>query len=401
MKEWRVHIEKSIQILHYCNFKVCGIGKNVPGKGTEYASVRRVSFGAIGVQISDCETEAQSERNMLFSASQSSGGEYMRIMHRVVSAVVGSAVAFGLACNAQAATWDMPTPYPDKTFHTQNIAEFAKDVEAATSGGLKIKIHSAGSLFKHPEIKNAVRGGQVPIGEFFLSRLSNEHPVFGADSQPFLATNYEDAMKLWAAQKEVVAKLLDKQGLMALFSVPWPPQGLYTKKEIKTVDDLKGIKFRAYNATLETFAKKVGAAPTQVEVPDIPQAFATGRVEAMITSPSTGANSKAWDFVTHYTDIQAWVPKNIVVVSKKAFRKLDKPAQDALLKAAADAEKRGWEMSKKETADKTKIMADNGVTIVTPSEELMAGLKSVGQEMLVDWKKSAGAEGEALLKNYQ
>lgn len=300
-----------------------------------------------------------------------------------------------------AVTWDMPTPYPDKTFHTQNILQFAADVDQATHGKLQIKVHSAGSLFKHPEIKNAIRGGQVPIGEFFLSLLSNENAVFGADSQPFLATNYAEAKKLWAAQKPVVTKLLDQQGLMPLFSVPWPPQGLYTKKEIKTVDDLKGIKFRAYNATLEKFANLVGAAPTQVEVPDIPQAFATGRVEAMITSPSTGANSKAWDYVKYYTDIQAWLPKNIVVVSKRAFRRLDPAEQQALLKAAAAAEQRGWDMSVKETDAKTAILKQNGMTIVTPSPELMQGLKAVGAEMLKGWEKRAGAEGEAVLADYR
>ncbi len=302
---------------------------------------------------------------------------------------------------ASATTWDMPTPYPDKTFHTQNISQFAADVEKATGGELKIKIHSAGSLFKHPEIKNAVRGGQVPIGEFFLSLLSNENAVFGADSQPFLATNYADAEKLWAAQKPIVEKLLDAQGLMPLFAVPWPPQGLYTKKAINKVEDLKGIKFRAYNATLEAFANLVGAAPTQVEVPDIPQAFATGRVEAMITSPSTGANSKAWDYLSYYTDIQAWLPKNIVVVNKRAFRKLDKKTQQAVLTAAAAAEQRGWAMSKKETAEKTAILKENGVNIVTPSPELMDGLKKAGAEMLKTWEKSAGAEGSTLLKAYQ
>ncbi|MCP3869006.1 MAG: TRAP transporter substrate-binding protein [Gammaproteobacteria bacterium] len=298
-------------------------------------------------------------------------------------------------------TWDMPTPYPDKTFHTRNILQFAKDVEESTNGKLAIKIHSAGSLFKHPEIKNAVRGGQVPIGEFFLSRLSNENPVFGADSQPFLATNYGDARRLWDAQQPIVAKLLDKQNLMPLFSVPWPPQGLYTKKEIKGVEDLKGLKFRAYNATLEKFSKLTGAAPTQVEVPDIPQAFTTGRVEAMITSPSTGANSKAWDFVNYYTDIQAWLPKNIVVVNKRAFRKLDKASRDALLAAARKAEARGWEMSKKETTAKTAVLKDNGMTVMPPSAALMTGLKNIGDTMLESWKKSAGSQGDALLKAYQ
>lgn len=322
------------------------------------------------------------------------------IFSNFTTAITTVAISLGLAAQSQAVTWDMPTPYPDATFHTQNIAEFAQDVEKATNGNLKIKLHTAGSLYKHPEIKNAVRGGQVPAGEFFLSLIGNENPVFAADSQPFLATNYDDAAKLWQAQKPIVAKLLDKQGLMPLFSVPWPPQGLYTRKAINTVDDLKGIKFRAYNPTLEKFANEIGAAPTQVEVPDLPQAFTTGRVEAMITSPSTGANSKAWDFVTHYTDIQAWLPKNIVVVSKKAFRKLDADTQKALLTAAAAAELRGWEMSKAETAAKTAIMKDNGMIIVEPSAELMAGLQEIGKSMLVEWKEKAGADGEALLKAY-
>ncbi len=325
----------------------------------------------------------------------------MKRLKKLIHGLLFSLSICSLTALAQAAdTWDMPTPYPDKTFHTQNIMQFADEVRQATDGKLDIKIHSAGSLFKHPEIKNAVRGGQVPIGEFFVSLLSNENPVFGADSQPFLATNYEDAEKLWAAQKPIVTALLEKQSLMPLFSVAWPPQGLYTKKPINTVDDLKGIKFRTYNATLEKFANLVGAAPTQVEVPDIPQAFATGRVEAMITSPSTGADSKAWDFVEYFTDIQAWVPKNIVVVNTRAFQKLDADIQQAVLTAAANAEKRGWEMSRKETSDQIAVLKENGMKVVEPSEELMAGLKKVGDEMLAEWKEAAGAEGEQLLQAY-
>lgn len=321
---------------------------------------------------------------------------------KCMSTIGVAALTASISTAAFAATiWDMPTPYPDATFHTKNIAQFAADVEKATNGKLVIKLHTAGSLFKHPEIKNAVRGGQVPLGEFFMSLLGNEHAVFAADSQPFLATNYDDAEKLWAAQKPIVTKLLDKQGLMPLFSVPWPPQGLYTKKSITKIEDIKGIKFRTYNATLEKLANKLGAAPTQVEVPDIPQAFSTGRVEAMITSPSTGANSKAWDFVTYFTDIQAWLPKNIVVVNKKAFRRLDKDVQEALLKAAADAETRGWAMSKEETAAKIKIMADNGMNIVTPSAELMEGLQAIGAEIVSEFEKEAGAEGAELLKAYK
>ncbi|WP_170582766.1 TRAP transporter substrate-binding protein [Ruegeria arenilitoris] len=317
--------------------------------------------------------------------------------------IAGGAVAAlaGLAMQVQAETWDMPTPYPDATFHTVNIHDFAKDVAAATDGALEIKVHSAGSLFKHPEISKAVRSGQVPVGEFFLSLLANDNPAFGADSLPFLATNYDDARKLWAAQKDVINGLLDEQGMMVLYAVPWPPQGLYTTKEINSVDDLAGLKFRTYNATLEEFANLAGAAPTQVEVPDIPQAFSTGRVEAMITSPSTGVNSKAWDFLTHYTDIQAWIPKNVVVVNKRAFRRLDDATQAAVLEAAAAAEARGWEMSQAETAKQTAVLQENGITVVQPSEELMAGLREIGAQMLENWKANAGEDGAALLQAYQ
>jgi len=312
-----------------------------------------------------------------------------------------AAAVLSISLNVQAETWNMPTPYPDTNFHTVNINEFAKEIAAKTNNQLEIKVHSAGSLFKHPEISKAVRSGQVPIGEFFMSLVNNEMPVFGLDALPFLATNYDEAKKLWDAQKPVAEELLDKQGMMLLYSVAWPPQGLYSKKEIKTVDDLKGLKFRSYNATLEKFAAAIGAAPTQVEAPDIAQAFTTGRVEAMITSPSTGVDSKAWDFLTHYTDIQAWIPKNVVVVNKSAFRKLDKATQDAVLAAAATAEQRGWEKSKEENTKQVKVLKDNGINVITPSPELMTGLKAAGVSILEDWKKAAGADGEKILKAYQ
>ncbi len=318
------------------------------------------------------------------------------------AAGVAAIAAIGLLSPAvMAADWNLPTPYPDSTFHTQNISVFAEDIGKATDGKLKITVHSAGSLFKHPEIKNAVRSGQVPIGEFFLSLISNENAAFGVDSLPFLATSYEDAQKLWETQKPVIDKLLAEQNLIALYSVPWPPQGLYTKNEIKTVDDLRGLKFRSYNPTLELFANLAGAAPVQVEVPDIPQAFTTGQVEAMVTSPTTGANSKAWDFVKYYTPINAWVPKNIVVVNKDAYEALDDATKAAIQSAAQAAEKRGTELSVKETEEKTKELSDNGITVVEPSEELIAGLRKIGDQILEKWKETASQEGKDILAAYQ
>lgn len=312
------------------------------------------------------------------------------------SFMVGSAVGVAFA----ETKWDMPTPYGDKTFHTVNVHEFAADVKAATNGELVINVHSAGSLIKHAEIKKSIRRGIVPIGEFFLSRLANEDAVFGVDSVPFLATNYEDAEKLWAASKGKISEKLAAQGLMMLYAVPWPSQGVYAKKELSSVADMKGLKFRAYNAATERLAQLAGMEPTQIEATDISTAFSTGRVDAMITSPSTGANSKAWDFLSHFHHTQAWLPKNTVIVNKAAFDKLDADTQAAVLAAAATAEQRGWDMSKAESAEKIGVMKDNGITIVTPSETLQSELKAIGTTMTAEWLESAGADGQAVLDAY-
>ncbi|MEE8189250.1 MAG: TRAP transporter substrate-binding protein [Kiloniellales bacterium] len=297
-------------------------------------------------------------------------------------------------------TWDMPTPYGDGNFHTININAFAADVKAATKGALEIKVHSAGSLFKHPEIKNAVRGGQVPIGEFLLSRLSNENAIFAVDSVPFLATDYDAAGKLWAVSRGKTEALFDKQGLKVLFAVPWPPQGIYANKPLNSVDDLKGVKFRAYNTATERIAQLAGAVPTQIELADIAQAFSTGRVEAMITSPSTGVSHKTWDFLSHFYHTQAWLPKNIVVVNKKAFAGLDASVQAAVLAAAEKAEARGWQASRDETDKKMKILADNGMKVGAPGPAFKAGLEAIGKTMTDEWAGQAGADGKAILKAY-
>jgi TRAP-type C4-dicarboxylate transport system substrate-binding protein len=306
-----------------------------------------------------------------------------------------------MAATAWGADWNMPTPYADGTFHTKNIRQFADDVKTATNGELTITVHSAGSLFKHPEIKRAVQTRQAEIGEIFISLLSNEDPVFAVDSLPFLATSYEQAEKLWAASKPALEKRLEEDGLKLLFSVAWPPQGLYANKEIDDVADLKGVKFRSYNAISARLAELVGAVPTQVEVPEIPQAFATGFVEAMLTSPTTGVDSQAWDFVKYYYDVQAFVPKNMVIVNQRIFDRLDESTKQALLDASAKAEERGWQISKEETERNVAILKERGMQVIAPSPTLVQQLGEIGQTMTEEWLAGAGPEGQAIIDRYR
>ena len=295
----------------------------------------------------------------------------------------------------------MPTPYPDSNFHTRNVAQFAADIAKATNGSLTIAVHSAGSLFKHPEIKRAVRQGTAPIGEILKSLASNEAPVYGIDSIPFLATGYDASKKLYAAQKPYLEKRLASEGLMLLYSVPWPPQGIYAKREITSVEQLKGLKFRTYNAMIGRIAALAGAIPTQIEVPDLPTAFATGRVDVMITSASTGVDTKSQDYLTHYIDTQAWLPRNIVFVNKAAFDKLTPTEQKAVTDAAKTAEERGWKLSIEEMTIKTAALKAAGIIVLAPSPALKAGLSKIGDTITAEWEKSAGADGAAMLAAYR
>lgn len=316
---------------------------------------------------------------------------------------LGFATALGtLALPAAAQTaWDMPTPYGDSVFHTMNIMQFAEEVRETTGGQLDITVHSAGSLFGHPEIKDAVRRGLAPIGEILLSRLANENPVFEVDSIPFLADSYADARALWAASRPAVEGLLAEQGLTLLYAVPWPGQSLYLNEEVTDPAALQGVTFRAYNTATEQLANILDMVPTQVEAGDIPTAFATGRVAAMMTSPSTGVSSQAWDFTSVYIDVNAWLPKNVVFVNTDALNALPDDQRAALLEAAAAAEARGWEMSETETATQIATLAANGMTVAQPSEALSAALAAAGAQMTTEWLARASDAGAAIVAAYE
>ena len=298
--------------------------------------------------------------------------------------------------------WDMALAYGAGNFHSANATEFAKNVTDKSGGKLTIVTHPGGSLFKGGEIFRAVRTGQAPIGERFMSALGKEDPLLEVDSQPFLATNYGAAMRLYKASKPEIVKGLDSKGLVFLYAVPWPAQGLYSKKEINSVADLKGLKFRAYNTATIRIAELTGMAPTKIEAAEISQAFSTGAVESMITSPTTGKNKKIWENgVGYFYDIAAWFPKNMVIVNKDAWNKLDEATQKLIMSEAAIAEKKGWDLSKKGNRDDKKALADAGMKVGKVNPALKKHFESVGATMSKEWADRAGSRGQAVLAAYK
>ncbi|MDP4772935.1 MAG: TRAP transporter substrate-binding protein, partial [Limnohabitans sp.] len=291
--------------------------------------------------------------------------------------------------------------YPATNFHSVNLNQFAADVDKASGGKLKITVHPGASLFKAPEIKRAVQGGQAQIGEILLAAYQNEWQMFGADGLPFLATSYDDSVKLYKAQRPILEKKLSEQGMKLLYAVAWPPQGIYSKKPIQSAADLKGSKWRAYSPSTSRIAELVGAQPVTVQAAELSQALATGVVEANMTSGATGVDSKLYEHLKYYYDVQAWLPKNAIIVNKKAFDALDKSTQEAVVKAAAEAETRGWAASRKVNTDTMAVLKANGMTIQAPSAQLKADMQKVGETMVKEWLAKAGPEGQAMLDAFR
>jgi TRAP-type C4-dicarboxylate transport system substrate-binding protein len=318
---------------------------------------------------------------------------------------IGRLVAAACMLVAGAATaqtkWDMATPYNDSQYHTQNIRWFADEVKKATNGQLELVVHSNASLLKMPDILRAVQSGQVNAGEILLSAYGNEDPMLEVDSVPFFAVGYDEAEKLYGVQRAYLEDRLGKRGIRLLYSVPWPGQALWSKNPLNRLADYKGVKFRAYNPITAKLGELMGAVPTTVQLSELGQAFATNIVTAMITSAPGGTDAKAWEYAKYFYDTKAFLPKNAVLVNDRAFRRLPEAQQKAILDLAAQAEKRGWMLSKETEGSATKKLADNGMTIVKPEPALMNEFKGIGDQMLKDWLQKAGPDGEALVKKFR
>lgn len=317
---------------------------------------------------------------------------------KIMNTLMAGAAAFAMSASAASAEkWDMPMAYSATNFHSATGAEFAKCVTTGTGGEIEIVTHPSGSLFKGAEIKRAIQTGQVPIGERLLSGHQNENAVFGVDSIPFLATSFDDAAKLWKAAKPTMETILDGQNLVLLYSVPWPPQGLYFKKEVNSVADMKGVKFRSYNNATARLAELTGMLPVTIEAAEISQAFATGVADSMISSGATGYDRKVWESLTHFYEVDAWLPRNYVMANKDAWNGLSDANKNVIRGCAELAEYAGTWRAVEYTQFTLNGLRAGGMKVGPASDTLVGELKEIGVTMTNEWLEAAGEDGKAIV----
>jgi TRAP-type C4-dicarboxylate transport system substrate-binding protein len=298
---------------------------------------------------------------------------------------------FSAAASAQV-TWKLATGYRAESFHTQNISTFANDVIRATEGALKIEVYPGNSLVALNDVHQAVQVGRVDAGETIMTSMVRDLSLAGADSVPFVVGSYADALRLWGLQKPAMERLLAQRGLKLLFSVPWPPQGLYSKRPIIDARDFRGSNMRTYNDTTVRIAQSLGATPVNVAMVDVGKALSDGRIDNMITSAVTGVESRVWDHVRYYYEINAWYPKNIVMVNLKRFNALPAEARTAVMRAAESAEKRGWAASERAALESVETLRRNGVKIGSTPPGLEREIQRIGERFSSEWVKAVGSD---------
>ena len=324
-----------------------------------------------------------------------------RMTRTLTSLMTATALTAAAVAPAMAETWDMPLAYSATNFHSAVAAEFGKCVTTGTGGHITIATHPAGSLIAGNDIKRAIQTGQVPIGERLMSAHQNENAVFGFDSIPFLATSFADSAKLWEAAKPTVEKVLADQQLTLLYTVPWPPQGIYFKKEVNSVADMAGTKFRAYNAATARLAELTGMLPVQIEAAELSQALATGVADSMISSAATGYDNKLWESLTHFYEVDAWLPRNYIMVNSGVWDGLSDANRAVVTGCAELAEYAGNWRSREDTGFTLQGLRDGGMTVEPASDALKTGLQEIGVTMTEEWLAAAGEEGRAIVEAYR
>lgn len=310
-----------------------------------------------------------------------------------------AALAAASLAHAQT-TWKLPTGYRAESFHTQNIAQFAGEVERATAGALRIEVHANNTLFKLGDIRQAVQDGKAEAGETIMTSMVGEIPIAGADAIPFVVSSYRDARRLWDLQRPLIEKHLAARGLKALYAVPWPPQGLFASAPVRSSADFRGTRMRTYNQSTQRIAEMLGATPVDVPMVEVNQALASGRMDNMITSAVTGVENRVWGQIGHYYGINAWFPKNIVFVNLKAFDALEPPVRQALLDAAGQAEARGWAMSEAVATESTRELQRQGMKVDRIPAQFEAELKRLGERFSREWVQSVGNEANVIFVPY-
>ena len=297
--------------------------------------------------------------------------------------------------------WNANSVWPPKNLHSVGLTDFAEKVKKATNGELEMVVHTGGALgFKGPDLLKAVRDGLVPVSDMLISGVAGDEKIFQIVTLPFLVRDFDELRLLIEIAYPYFDKSAQKWGQKILYIAPWPGAGLWTKNKITTLEEMKGLKTRTYDKNGALVMEAVGATPFALPFSEVYTSLQTGLIDSVMTSSPTAVDGKFWEVLKYYEQLFITAATDMVTVNLKAFQKLPKAQQDALVKIGKEMEETMWANVKKWDKEQEAISNKNGIETVKPSTKVIGELEKITEKIRAEWLKSAPADGKKIYDEF-
>lgn len=298
--------------------------------------------------------------------------------------------------------WVANSVWPPNNHQSVGLVEFAAKVKEATKGKVEMTVQTGGALgYKGPELLKVVRDGLVPVSDMLTSGVAGDEPLFGVVTLPFLIQSFEEGKILNDIARPYFDKVAEqKWGQKILYVAPWPAAGVWSKKEVKSMADMKGLKTRTYDKNGGLVMQAVGGTPYPLPFSEVYSSLATGVIDSVLTSTPTAVDAKFWEVLKFYSPSNVTMATDIVTVNLKAFNQLDKESQEALIKAGKNMEASMWTQVAKLDKEQEAISNKGGIVTVPPSKEFLNELAAVTKGIREDWLKTAPADAKTIIEEF-
>lgn len=305
--------------------------------------------------------------------------------------VIFSSLPFVSVATAKG-TWNANSQWSPNNYHSKALKEFANKVNIKTKGELEIIVQYSGALgYKGPELLQAVQDNLVQMSLITNMTVAGYEMIFGVNSLPMMGPNIEKGRIFTEICRPYFDKAAEKWNQKILWIGPWF-DGLWTKKKVSAVEDLKGMKIRTYDKISASVIQALGGLPYALPWSDVYTSVATGMIDAVLTSATTGAEGKLWEVMDYFQPIMFMLATEMVTVNLEAFNKLSPELQNYMIEAAKEIEEQVWKDAVTEEEGNTKLLAKHDVEIVPVSKEYEAEIVAKTEMVRQEWLKNAPPE---------
>ncbi len=291
--------------------------------------------------------------------------------------------------------------WPTSNFSTQGVIQFADLVKERTGNRVVIEVHAGGSLgFKGPEMLQVLKDGLAPMGEMLLGYVAGTEPLMDLSTMPFLVADYGEAHLLGTVSRPYMEKVFKKWNQKLLYWQFWPGAGLYSKKPIASMDDLKGLRIRTFNNVSTQWVKNAGAKPVSMPWGDVYMAMSTGAIDALLTSSVSGADGKFWEVMSNFTNFGFTFGYSAVTVNLKTWNKLSDKDKLILMETAREMEEK--QEMKSILSDKLSMakLIKNRIKVSYISSDFQKQCADLAKPIWADWIKKVGPDGQKMMDEF-